>query len=93
MKITLMDGVALNKQYPDSFYIPSEEDKSALKIGDSVKLGLTGGELGERMWFTVISKDDKGNFVGELDSIPVVYVALEPGDKLEFEAKNIIDID
>lgn len=92
MKVTLMDGVAMNKMHPDTFYIPSDNDKATLEIGDSVKLGLEGGEMGERMWFTIISKDGKGNFAGELDSIPVVYTALEPGDVMEFEAKNIIDI-
>ena len=35
----LADGVEKNRQNPDTYEIPSDSDKAALKVGDVAKLG------------------------------------------------------
>ncbi|MEL6274771.1 MAG: DUF2314 domain-containing protein, partial [Bacteroidota bacterium] len=60
----LEDGEEYNRRYPDTFDIPSAEEKSAIKPGDLVKLMFAFGTAEdhdvERMWVTFKEqKDDK----------------------------------
>jgi len=91
--MNLLDGVALNLENPDSFEIPSEEEKARVKVGDFVKIGFkhNAGPRGalisaERMWVQVT-----GPGVGVLDNDPVV-VFMTIGDKVKFKPKNILSI-
>lgn len=90
---SLMDGVEQNKKYPESFYIPEEEDKDLIYPGVSCKLGFEPKlpyKLTERMWVEVTGKTKTG-FVGTLSNQPV-NLRLKPGDKVYFESKHILDI-
>lgn len=94
MKYTLIDGVERNAENPDTFYIPSKEDKETVNIGTLVKLGFETNDIeecgGERMWVVVTQKTE-GGFVGTLRNSPV-FMDLDFGDVVHFQSKNIIDI-
>ncbi|MGG1263805.1 hypothetical protein [Brevibacillus laterosporus] len=48
---TLMDGVKQNKDCPETFEIPSKQEKEKLKVGEHVKLCFEEfGQSSERMW-------------------------------------------
>jgi hypothetical protein len=58
--------VKRHQDFPDSFWIPSDEEKEAIRPGDRVKLlfELRDG-WGERMWVDVIAVR-RGHLVGTL---------------------------
>lgn len=94
MSYTLLDGEARNREYPDTFEIPSEAQRTTLVAGDLVKLCFKPGgppfEGGERMWVMVTEVVTRGRYVGSLDNDPVVIQGLDLGDRVEFEAKHVI---
>lgn len=96
---TLGDGVALNLEYPDSFWVPSTNDLDLLEPGDIVKLlfEIKGkprfreySMSGERMWVRVTSIRGDA-FEGELNNYPIVFNRLWPGDRICFSRRHIID--
>lgn len=58
--IEYINGVDMNRQYPDTFQIPSDEDKAAIKVGDFVKIGITSESGGERFWGEVLEVSQHG---------------------------------
>lgn len=91
LKYTLVDGIERNESNPNTFWIPSEEDKNSLIVGDMVKLGFLDKQgNGERMW-VVITEKDGGSFKGTLANNPV-FLKLTYDDEISFEFKHIIDL-
>lgn len=83
-------GLAMHRQYPDSFWVPSDEDKAQLRPGDGVKLLWSVKKMpGERMWVT-ITRRDADNLVGVLDSW-AVFAYIHPGEVVKFHIDDIID--
>lgn len=86
----LIDGVERNREAPDTFEIPSDEEKAAVKEGMFVKLGfvLSGvdGPSAERMWVKVT-----GGNIGMLANDPV-FAPMMYGCKVEFKPENILSI-
>lgn len=85
-KITLIDGVAQHQRTPDTFWVPSDADKAAVKPGDHVKLGFTDGVHRERMWVKVTSPG-----IGLIDNDPA-FLPIEYGDTVAFEPRHILNI-
>jgi uncharacterized protein DUF2314 len=88
----LDSGVRRNREHPDTFWIPSEEERSAVAPGMEVKLAFDmrdGWE--ERMWVTVVAVKGR-KLIGKLDSIPVGIPRLLAGDEIKFKREHIIDI-
>lgn len=94
----LGNGVENNQRWPDTFWIPSDEEKAEVDVGTRVKVAFQMrqgyGEQdgwGERMWVDVTEvKGDR--FIGELFSQPVGIPKLESGHRIGFTADHIIDI-
>ena len=88
---TLIDGIDRNQKNPNTFQIPSKQDKSNLKVGDHVKLGFEDVEGTERMWVKInhISGD---HFVGFLDNDPSFLKSIRHKDLVEFNSKHILSI-
>jgi hypothetical protein len=86
----LGSGVRLNREYPDTFLIPSEEERDAVVPGMDVKLAFKMRDgWGERMWVTVtVLKGRK--LIGTLDNIPAAIPRLLQGDKVKFKREHII---
>jgi len=88
----LGSGVRRNREHPDTFYIPPEEERQAVVPGMDVKLMFEMRDgFGERMWVTV-TEVKKRHLVGTLSSLPVGIPRLLPGDKIKFKREHIIDI-
>jgi hypothetical protein len=87
--------------YPASFQIPTREERDALSPGDVAKLAfmidrLPNGCDGERMWVKVTGVANEGArgifFVGVLESKPL-YLDLQPGVEVRFQAHQVLDIE
>jgi Uncharacterized protein conserved in bacteria (DUF2314) len=93
-RVTLGNGVRRNKKHPQTFEIPSESAKGAIRAGDDVKLmfeeRLPSG-WGERMWVTV-TKVGRRRLVGHLTNEPWAMARLTAGDMVKFKRKHVIDI-
>lgn len=88
----LKSGVKLNKLHPDTFEIPSLEDKELIEPGDFAKLIFDGGDFGtERMWVQVTANYGM-TLTGTLANEPFMIPGLIHGDQIEFKPKHIIDI-
>lgn len=89
----LSSGVKRNRQYPDTFQIPDEEDRLAVGPGLIVKLMFEMRDgWGERMWVKVTAVKRR-HLVGTLENLPAGIPRLLPGDKIKFKRDHIIDID
>lgn len=90
IQIELLNGVEQNKQYPNSFHIPSDEKKSKVEVGDVVKVVDT--EYGERFWVIVKEFISDELMVGEIDNRLVGKQPYSLGDKIFLTKDNIIDV-
>jgi hypothetical protein len=94
----LESGVKRNREHPETFWIPDEEEKQAIEPGVFVKLMFDTTDLwgrtnwGERMWVEVVAIK-KRHIVGVLRNQPLGIPRLEFGNQLKFKRHHIIDID
>jgi len=85
-------GLERHLEYPDSFEVPSYEDKQDLRPGDRAKLMWAVKRMpaqAERMWVTITDRDgDK--LIGTLDNW-AIFAFLHPGEMVKFHIDDIID--
>ncbi len=80
--------------HPDSFFIPSLDERQGLRVGAVVQLHFrlnTPGEEdphAERMWLDVIEVL-QGSYRGTLRNMPAAIRTLQPGDVVQFEARHV----
>jgi hypothetical protein len=88
----LADGVRRNRKHPDTFDVPSQQERHAVVPGMDVQLSF---ELNphafDRMWVTVTAVKGR-KLVGTLCNSPIIVPRLVPGDKIKFNRKHIIGI-
>ncbi|AXQ68845.1 hypothetical protein HOU00_gp280 [Caulobacter phage CcrPW] len=89
----LVDGVARNAEYPESFQIPSEYERENLKLGASVKVCIEvdqGG--GERFWTDVVARLDDGDYLVKVDNhlVNSIYHGVRLNDILRVAPKHIL---
>jgi uncharacterized protein YegJ (DUF2314 family) len=88
----LASGVERNRKYPESFWIPDDEEKQAITPGMNVQLIFEVKDgWGERMWVTVEAVDGR-RLVGTLFNQPVGIPRLSSGRKIKFTRDDIINI-
>lgn len=88
----LGSGVRRHRKHPDTFWIPSEEERGAVVSGMEVKLTFEMRDgWCERMWVTVIGRKGR-KLIGRLDNEPVGIPRLLGGDVIKFKRDHIIDI-
>ncbi|GKW38313.1 DUF2314 domain-containing protein [Pectobacterium carotovorum] len=94
----LDDGEALNREHPDSFWIPDNAVRESLAPDDFVKLIFrmekTAGadELSvERMWVRV-TKKHHAFYEGVLDNDPTGSDCVRCGQSVMFQARHVIGI-
>lgn len=88
----LESGLVRHREAPDTFEIPSDEDKELLRPGDVAKLMWSVRRLpGERMWVTIINRDGD-HLVATLSNSPV-FVHMEHGETVKFHIDDIIDFE
>lgn len=91
----LTSGVERNRLHPDTFDIPTFEDKAVIEPGDVVKAMFEMKKperWGERMWVDVM-KVKRRHIVGRLSNQPIGIPRLCFGDKVKVRFDHIIDID
>jgi hypothetical protein len=94
----LLDAEAQHEAFPDTFPIPSTEERLGLRAGDMVKLVFVldpppaSGPNAERMWVEVRAAQPDGTYEGWLTNRPKVITALEPSAVVAFEAKHVAGI-
>ena len=92
--VGLDDVEEAHRRAPRTFSIPRSDQRSALKVGDMVKLVFLAdrpsseGHTAERMWVEVTEVGD-GTYVGALDNQPTFLSGLNPGDSVTFEARHV----
>ncbi len=83
------------KENPESFFIPSQEERSTLQPGDPVRLHFVlkspkeGEPRAERMWLDVTERLEQNQYKGVLTNSPVYIGDLSVGDEVQFGAHNI----
>lgn len=89
----LASGVERNRMYPETFEIPSDDERADVQPGDRVKLVFeTKHGPGEKMWLTVVRERRRGGLVATLDNTPVFMPRLFPDDEVKFRRDHIVDI-
>jgi hypothetical protein len=85
-----MNGIALNKEYPDTFEIPTASEKAEIVPGDNIKVG-TGGE---RFWVMVTEIVNRHTIVGTVDNdlICTDVHGFKLGDKISVQYDHVLDI-
>lgn len=95
----LDNAVELSKIFPESFSIPSEDERLGIKEGDFVKLMFSFIPEGqqaidydcERMWVVAKERTDD-HWVGVLDNDPQFHKTVSSGDELCFHPDHILAI-
>lgn len=94
----LLDAGAQHDAFPDTFPIPTLEERSSLRTGDMVKLVFvldpppTSGPNAERMWVEVALAHADGSYEGWLTNRPVVITSLAPSTLVAFEPRHVAGI-
>ncbi len=88
----LVSGVDQNRRYPESFFIPSEDERRSVQPGDVVKIYFSMKDgWAERMWVEVRAVKRR-HIVGTLNNQPIGIPRLCSGDKVRFRPEHIIDM-
>jgi uncharacterized protein YegJ (DUF2314 family) len=91
----LDSGVERHREAPDTFEIPSDTKREALRPGDLVKLifriSVDGEVHVERMWVEIVHAFPE-YYVGTLDNKPYCTDEIPHGTRVEFHADHIIQI-
>ena len=91
----IIDGVERAAQNPNTFQIPTAKQVRRLRPGDIVKLIFSAdaetGYVEERLWVQITSRRGR-RIVGVIDSQPMVTPDAARGDRVHFDARNIIDV-
>lgn len=81
---------------PDTFFIPSREERNSKKKGDLVRLHFLledpreGEPRAERMWVEILrAKTILGKYIGTLTNQPAFITGLSVGDEVGFYPKHI----
>ena len=100
----LESGEGRHARHPETFWIPSREERETLRVGHAAKLLFRIESVGtdgtidrgvERMW-VIVARRTQGAYVGVLDSEPKGIESssrLAPGIELLFLPEHIVDID
>ncbi|MCW7552674.1 hypothetical protein NX722_08455 [Endozoicomonas gorgoniicola] len=103
----LRNGEECHKEHPETFWIPSLEERQNLKVGDAAKVifeiecETEDGEIiieGER-GYLIVSEVIEDKYIGILDFQPLCIdkedddVYLQFGAEIPFSTEHVIDID
>ena len=92
MSFTLANGLLLHADNPDTFEIPSDADKTAIRPDDFVKLIFQqGGAMSERMW-VLVTNVEGDKLRGTLGNHPCNIVGLGYGDEVAFSPEHVVTI-
>ena len=92
---SLDNAEEVHKQHPDTFWIPTQNIRENLQVGQLVKLlfRISNGseDQVERMWVEITKKFDD-EYEGILDNDPYCTKKITAGLKVNFQAKHVIEV-
>lgn len=86
----LISGAARSRENPETFVIPTEQERRNIPVGAFVKLMFEADGWVERMWVKVTERVP-GGYAGHLDNDPCL-IPITCGTRVEFKARHVIDI-
>ncbi len=94
-RFTLDDAEEINREHPETFFLPEAKERKTLTIGDLVKL-IFRIDLGEsveveRMWVRVTGIEGK-SYTGVLDNDAYCSQDVHAGMPVSFRPKHVIQI-
>ena len=90
IRIELLNGVSWSNKHPETFHIPSNEDKKSIQIGTSVKVVDT--KYNERFWVEIEDFVTEDLMIGRIDNELVNKQPYSLDDKIFLIMDNVIDI-
>jgi hypothetical protein len=95
----LEHAIKMVELYPQSFSIPTAEQRYGLREGDVVKLSfrfVAPDEMPqdydiERMW-VVVQRREADHWIGRLDNDPRFHSGIRSGHEFHFHSDHVIDI-
>ena len=93
---SLDNAAEVQKEFPYTFYRPSDEVTDSLKPGDLIKLIFRfesdepDAPAAERMWVIIEAINKDGTFIGKLDNDPFHIKDIKAGDEVRFSREHII---
>lgn len=95
-----LDGVEMNRQYPETFEIPAKRRIDSLERGDFIKVGFIGqnedqsaNTTVERMWLIVMDYYPiTGLIRGELNNGPVLFTQYNIEDRFVVHKDHVLSI-
>ncbi len=78
-----------NREHPETFHIPTRNERESLMVGDLAKLAWEGAEGGERMWLEILEPREPGHYRGKLLNEPQIFRQMHPGDEVRFRPEHI----
>jgi hypothetical protein len=94
--LKLEDVEKTAKENPETFFIPSEQERKSQRVGNSVRLHFHLKDAGpeepnaERMWVTVTQEQGLFRpYKGVLENAPVYIEDLKPGSEITFKPCHI----
>jgi hypothetical protein len=91
----LVDTERWAESHPDTFEIPSVEERMSLRVGDVAKVifeSLKPGYEPERMWVVVTEIHEPGKYTGEVDNHSFNPNLPRLSDPVLFESKNVMQL-
>lgn len=89
-----MNGVEQNRLHPQTFEIPSDEEKANIQPGDHIKVGFLineGNIEAERMWLKVTGINNN-SITGTLANDPVCITVYGFGDEFAVTLDEVLSI-
>ena len=94
-RYSIDDGEAMHRSAPETFWIPSAQERAALQPGEYVRLGfrleVESLSIGERMWVQVTQREGD-SYIGRLANAPERIIMLRFRDLVRFKARNVLKI-
>ena len=92
---TLENGEELNREFSETFFIPTRQEREHLLPGEIVKLmfriSFDNEQQVERMW-VIIQERTADGYIGLLDNDPYCTEKLRAGEIVKFKPEHIIQI-
>ena len=98
MTVQLINGIVRHLQFPETFWIPANEDIARLQPGDYVKIGIEDTDAltaiqSEKFWVCITNVTAPGQFEGFVSNDLVVFAHLyKMKDPIKFSHANVLDL-
>jgi len=86
-----INGTLMARENPETFYVPKQEEKEAVTIGNHVKIGMRNEDGGGERFWMLVTETAFPTFKGTTAN-NLIQFDIEFGTELEFNEEHILDI-